>query len=66
MDGSVAAIVLLGFGPAGSANLVPTLGFGIGEVRVGGTVTGTFSTAPRVSGTHATAARVTGTHTTGD
>jgi len=64
VNGSIAAIVLLGFGPAASVGLVVTLGYGVGETQVGGTVTATHSTAPRVTGAHATAARVGGTHAT--
>lgn len=61
MNGSIAAIVTLGFGAWGSANLLPTLGYGVAAVQAGGLVCGTASVAPRVAGTVSVSSRVAGT-----
>jgi hypothetical protein len=59
MNGSIAAIITLGFGSWGSNNLLPTLGFGIGEVQSGGLVCATVTIVPSVRSTTAIEPSVT-------
>lgn len=51
MNGSIAAIITLGFGSWGSIDLLPTIGYGSGEVQTGGLVCATVTFTPSVIGT---------------